>query len=163
MAQEAQKQPVDDTGATTGLRHAGAGTHKCVSIMLTRMAAELQEAALIYNQSGSKMIEVTSPMRVAEGETLKLILSGAGYAFVNDNSDRIQIFEISGDTTSLYAELHPTTDGHGDLVGWIEKQIYAGGILMDRTLNALTNSYFIATVLKGLQLKSSSGPSQKKS
>lgn len=152
MAQETQNLPVDDTGANMEFRHAGTGTHKCVSTMLTLMAVEFQEAALIYNQTGSKIVEVTAPMQVSEGESLKLLLNGAGFGFVNQNSDRIQIFEISGDTTSLYAELYPNTDGHGDLVGWEEKQIYAGGILMDRTLNALTNSYFIATVLKGVRL-----------
>ena len=152
MGQDAQKQPEDGTGAAIGLRLSGPETLKCVSIMLTRMAAEFKEAALIYNQSGSKMVEVTAPMRVAEGKTLMLMLGGAGYEFVIHHSDRIQIFEISGDATSLYAELYPTIDDHGDLAGWKEKQMYAGGVLMDRTLNALTNSYFMATVLKGLQL-----------
>ena len=152
MAQEAKNLPVGDTGATTGLRPAGTGTHKCVSTMLTRMSVELQEAALIYNQSANKIVEVTAPEQVDEGKTLKLVLGGTGFTFVNQNSERIQIFEISGDAKSLYAELHPTTDDHGDLVGWKERQIFAGGILMDRTLNALTNSYFIATVFKGLQL-----------
>ena len=61
MAQEALNQPVDDTGATIGLRPAGTGIHKCVSIMLIRMAVELQEAALIYNQTGNKNVEVTAP------------------------------------------------------------------------------------------------------
>ena len=152
MASEAPGQPVDDTGATHVTRPVNPGASKCIGIMLTRMAAELHETARIFNQSGSKKVEVTGPMSVAGGEALRLVLDGRGYEFMNHKSDRVQIFEIGGETTLLHAELHPTLDGKGDLVGWKEKQIYAGGIEINRTLNELTNSYLMATVQKHLRV-----------
>lgn len=152
QASKAQSPSEGDAVGMAAAPVADARTDKFIGVILTRMAAELQEAALIFNQTGTKKVEVTGPKQVAGGETLKLVQDGTGFEFVNHNSDRVQIFEISGDTTSLYAELYPTLDGNGDLTGWKEKQIHAGGTVMDRTLGTLTNSYLMATVQKRLQL-----------
>jgi hypothetical protein len=147
----ATDRPVDQMSPSRAARRVDPRIRNTIGIILNRMAAELHEAAKIFNQTGRNKVEVTCLKRVAGGESMRLMLNGCGFEFVNHKADRVQIFDISKEASMLYSEVYPFLDSTGAVAGWKEKQIHAGGKYEDRTLTELTNSYLLLTVRKCLE------------